>query len=71
MSEKRAQGGAATVGTLHVKYVKSAIGYSRRQKRTLRALGLKRLGDEIEVPGTDAVRGMVSKISHLVEVIEK
>jgi large subunit ribosomal protein L30 len=54
--------------TVRVKYVKSIIGSTDRQKRTLRALGLKRLGDEAELPGTDAVRGMIRKISHLLEV---
>ena len=54
--------------TVRVKYVKSVIGSTERQKRTLRALGLKRLGDEVELPGTDAVRGMIRKINHLLEV---
>jgi large subunit ribosomal protein L30 len=57
-----------TENTLQVTYVKSCIGYSERQKRTLYALGLKRLGDQVEVPATDAVRGMLSKIDHLVQV---
>jgi large subunit ribosomal protein L30 len=57
-----------TKKTVRVKYVKSAIGSTERQKRTLRALGLKRLGDEVELPRTDAVRGMIRKISHLLEV---
>ena len=55
---------------LQVKYVKSCIGYPGRQQRTVRALGLKRLGDRIEVPATDAVQGMLRKISHLVEVTD-
>jgi len=54
--------------TVRVKYVKSAIGSTGPQKRTLRALGLKRLGDEAELPASDAVRGMIRKISHLLEV---
>ena len=57
--------------TLRVKYVKSGIGYSQRQKRTLRALGLKRLGDTIEVQDTDAVRGMLRRVGHLLEIKEK
>ena len=56
---------------LQVKYVKSSIGYPQRQKGTLRALGLKRLGDEVEVTSTDTIRGMLRKVSHLVEVKEK
>lgn len=56
--------------TLRVKYVKSSIGYSRRQKGTIRALGLKRLGDTVEVKDTDAIRGMLKKVEHLVQVEE-
>jgi large subunit ribosomal protein L30 len=53
---------------LQITWVKSAIGYSQRQKKTIRALGLHRLGDVVEQPDTPAVRGMVSKVSHLVRV---
>ena len=62
MSKKRAK--------LRVEYVKSAIGYSQRQKGTIRALGLKRLGDIVEVEDNDVMRGMLSKVSHLVQVQE-
>jgi large subunit ribosomal protein L30 len=55
--------------TVQVRYVKSAIGYPERQKRTVRALGLKRLGDQIEVSANDATLGMLARISHLVEVV--
>jgi len=54
--------------TLRVRYVKSCIGYPQRQKDTVRALGLKRLGDVVEVPDNDAIRGMVRSVSHLVQV---
>ena len=59
-----------TKKTLRVKYVKSCIGYPLRQKRTLWALGLKRLGEETQVTDNEAVRGMLRKVSHLVEVVE-
>lgn len=55
---------------VRVKYAKSCIGYSQRQKATIRALGLKRLGDEIEVQDTAVMRGMLRKVSHLIEVAE-
>ena len=55
---------------LRVKYVKSCIGYSRRQKGTIRALGLKRLGDIVEIQDNDVMRGMLRKVSHLVQVTE-
>jgi len=56
---------------LHITWVRSAIGYSLRQKKTIRALGLHRLGDVVEQPDTPAIRGMVDKVSHLVRVETK
>jgi large subunit ribosomal protein L30 len=53
---------------VRVTYIKSSIGYSRRQKGTIRALGLKRLGDTVEHEDTPVVRGMVDKVRHLVQV---
>ena len=55
---------------LRVKYVKSVIGYSQRQKGTIRALGLKRLGDVVEVEDNDVMRGMLRKVTHLLQVQE-
>ena len=55
---------------VRVAYVKSAIGYSRRQKGTIRALGLRRLGDVVEHADTPAIRGMVAKVGHLVQMEE-
>ena len=49
-------------------YKKSAIGYSQKQKNTLRALGLRRLGDSVEQPLTAPIKGMLAAVSHLVEV---
>lgn len=57
--------------TLCITYVKSCIGYPEAQKKTVYALGLKRLGDQVEVPDNEAVRGMLIKVSHLVEIAEK
>ena len=53
---------------LRITWVKSAIGYSQRQKGTIRALGLRRLGDVVEQNDTPEVRGMIDKVAHLVEV---
>jgi len=57
-------------GKLRITWIKSAIGYSQRQKKTIRALGLHRLNDVVEQADTPAIRGMVSKVSHLVRVEE-
>jgi large subunit ribosomal protein L30 len=55
---------------LLVTWKKSAIGYREDQKRTIEALGLKRLGQTVEKPDNRAVRGMLNKVRHLVEVAE-
>ena len=57
-------------GKLRITWVKSSIGYSRRQKDTIRSLGLRRLGDVVEQADTSVIRGMGDKVSHLVEVEE-
>ena len=56
--------------TLRVTYKKSSIGYSQRQKDTIRSLGLKRLGQTVELPDNLAIRGMVRHVQHLVVVEE-
>jgi large subunit ribosomal protein L30 len=56
--------------TLRVTWVKSSINYSERQKGTIRALGLRRLGHSVEHEDTPVIRGMINKVSHLVEVQE-
>lgn len=55
---------------LRVTWTKSAIGYSRDQRRTLRALGFRRLNQTIEHDDTPSIRGMVFKVRHLVRVEE-
>jgi large subunit ribosomal protein L30 len=55
---------------IRVKQVKSAIGYNRRQRETLRGLGLRRLNQTVEVEDTAATRGMIDKVTHLVTVLE-
>ncbi len=56
--------------TLKIKLVKSPIGYNEMQKKTVKALGLHRLHEEIVRPDNAAVRGMINAIQHLVEVTE-
>jgi large subunit ribosomal protein L30 len=55
---------------LRITLVKSPIGYSQRQKGTIRALGLRRMGHTVEQLDTPVARGMVQKVSHLVQVEE-
>lgn len=53
---------------LRITLTKSPIGYSYRQKRTVRALGLRRMQQTVEQEDTAVIRGMIDKVSHLVTV---
>ena len=55
---------------IRIKQVKSAIDRPERQKRTLRALGIKKMHQVVEVEATPQIEGMVRKIAHLVTVEE-
>lgn len=55
---------------LRVTYVKSAIGYSKKQKATVAALGFTKLKQTRVLDDTPAVRGMIAKVKHLVRVEE-
>jgi large subunit ribosomal protein L30 len=57
-------------GKLRITWKKSAIGYKVDQKRTIEALGLRRLGHSVEQEDNRSVRGMITKVRHLVEVAE-
>ena len=53
---------------IKVTKVKSAINRTQNQKRTLEALGLKKIGQTIEHEDTPNILGMVNKVKHLVSV---
>ena len=55
---------------LQVTLVKSTIGYNKRQKATVRALGLRRINHTVEHVDSPALRGMLFKVSHLIKVEE-
>ena len=55
---------------LRITLVKSPIGYTQRQKGTVRALGLRRMNQTVEHQDTPVIRGMVAAVSHLVRVEE-
>jgi large subunit ribosomal protein L30 len=54
--------------TLEITLIKSTIGYSERQKKTVRALGLRKLGQTVTHDDNPVIRGMIRKVSHLVVV---
>ncbi|WP_027185855.1 50S ribosomal protein L30 [Desulfovibrio inopinatus] len=54
--------------TIKVKLVRSKIGCTPKQRKTLAAMGLRSIRQVKELPNTSAVQGMVEKVKHLVEV---
>ena len=55
---------------LRIKQIKSSIGSNKRQKGTLKALGLKKLGDFVIHEDNPVIRGMIRKVAQLVETEE-
>ena len=51
-----------------VTLVKSTIGFNRNQAKVVEGMGLRRLGHSVELPDTDATRGMILKVRHLITV---
>jgi large subunit ribosomal protein L30 len=61
---------SATSGKIQLKWVRSAICTPVKHKKVVKGLGFTRLNQVIERPDTAAIRGMVKKIPHLVEIVE-
>ncbi len=56
------------MGKIAITWRKSAIGYNQRQKDTIRKLGLRRLNQTVEHDDSPALRGMIARVGHLVDV---
>ena len=57
--------------TLKITQVKSRIGYKKKAKATLDAMGLKKMNQTVELPDNPAIRGMIKKIEYLIRVENK
>ena len=57
-------------GKIHLKLVRSSICAPVKQKLVVKGLGFTRLNQVIERPDTPAIRGMVAKVPHLVEILQ-
>ena len=60
----------SVAGTVRLKYVRSMICAPIKHKQVVRGLGFTRLNQVIERPDTPAIRGMVAKVPHLVEIVQ-
>ena len=58
------------MATIKIKQVKSRIGAPADQKRTLDALGLRKLNRVVEHEATPSIQGMITKVKHLVKIVE-
>jgi large subunit ribosomal protein L30 len=58
------------VSTIRITQLRSANGSDKRQKDTLRSLGLRRIRHTVEVEDSPQARGMIAKVRHLLEVAE-
>jgi large subunit ribosomal protein L30 len=70
MVTKSAKKSNAGVGKIHLKWVRSAICAPVKQKLVVKGLGFTRLNQVIERPDNPAIRGMVAKVPHLVEIVQ-
>ncbi len=61
---------SSIMNKIRVTQIKSGIGKPQRQKRTLQALGIKRMHQTVEVTPTPQIMGMIEKVRHLVRVEE-
>ncbi len=63
-------GKQAASRTIRVKLIGSVIGCNQKQRAVVRGLGLRRIRQVVEREDTQAVRGMVAKVPHLVSIVE-
>ena len=66
MTAKKTEAGG---GKIQIKWVRSAICAPTKQKLVIKGLGFTRLNQVIERPDTPAIRGMVKKVPHMVEIV--
>jgi large subunit ribosomal protein L30 len=58
------------MATIKIKQIKSKIGFPVDQKRTLEAIGLRKIGQVVEKEDCPALRGMIRKVHHLVTIVD-
>ncbi|HET9407067.1 MAG TPA: 50S ribosomal protein L30 [Candidatus Sulfotelmatobacter sp.] len=67
MTAKKTNAGGTTI---QLKWVRSAICAPEKQKLVIKGLGFTRLNQVIERPDTPAIRGMVAKVPHMIEIVQ-
>ncbi len=59
-----------TDGTITIQYYRSSIGYAKKQKDIVKALGITKLNQKVTRPDNPSMRGIVAKIPHLLRIVE-
>jgi large subunit ribosomal protein L30 len=59
-----------TGGKITIQYYRSSIGFSKKQKDVVKALGITKLNQTVTRPDTPSMRGIVAKIPHLLRIVE-
>ena len=57
-------------GSINIQYYRSSIGYSKKQKDIVKALGITKMNQTVTRPDTPAMRGIVNKVPHLLRIVE-
>ena len=70
MARKLANKNSAASGTIHLKWVRSAIAAPEKHKLVIRGLGFTRLNQVIERPDNPSIRGMVKTVPHMVKIVD-
>ena len=55
---------------IKIKLVRSPIGRTNKHKDTIKALGLKKINQEVELPDTPQTRGMIARVDYMLEIVE-
>jgi len=59
-----------TGGNITIQYYRSSIGFSRKQKAVIKALGITKLNQTVTRPDTPSMRGIVAKVPHLLRIVD-
>ncbi|MBS4537338.1 50S ribosomal protein L30 [Clostridium sp. D2Q-11] len=55
---------------IKIKLIKSKIGKTHKQRSTVEALGLRKIGQVVEQEDNAQIRGMINRVNHMVEIVE-
>jgi large subunit ribosomal protein L30 len=58
------------MATIKIKQIRSGVGFPKDQKATLKCLGLHKISQVVEVEDTPSIRGMITKVNHIVKVVD-